>query len=545
MAPLRIDPTARAPQLDGFGASTLTITTRSAAARQLFAQGMAQAYAFNEAEAVRAFKAALAQDAECAMCAWGVAYQLGPNINATERGDLREALAYADYAVKHAEGSSPPERALIAALASRYGHASEARSTAVLAAPVCSTGGGSDNQPDPLDVVYAARMRELADRFADDPDILSMYAEAEMIATRDDWWDVDTGVPAGRMGEVALRLEAALKQHPDHVGLNHYMIHAVDARPVAARAEAAADRLGALAPKSPHLVHMPSHTYAQLGRYADATRVNQQAVALDVAMRDELKAQGFADTKDWRGHNGHFLWYGAVMQGRGDVALEAARASAALMAKADNEYGEFIRARPVLTLLRMERWDAVLQEPLPAGDKGMATVLGQYARGAAFARTGQPARAAEALAVLDPVATRLIDAHPKDEYIDGLFRGLLLVARESLRAELAMSQGQPDAALAFQTQAVAVGRDLDQAEPPTLAAGTRIALGDLQLRTQHWLDAEQTFRADLAVHPHSGWALRGLTQALQAQGRASEAGTLRSELNDAWRSADAGLLPQS
>jgi len=544
IAPLKIDTAARAPALAGFGANTLTITTRSPDARRLFAQGMEQAYAFNEAEAVRAFKAALAQDAECAMCAWGVAYQLGPNINATERGDLSEALGYADYAVKHAQGVTPREQALIGALASRYGHASEARNSAVLAAPVCSTGGSTDNPADPLDIVYAARMRELADRYADDPDILSMYAEAEMIATRDDWWDATTGAPGGRMGDVALRLEAALKRHPDHVGLNHYMIHAVDAQPVAARAEAAADRLGALAPKSPHLVHMPSHTYAQLGRYADATRVNQQAVALDLTMRDELKAQGFPDTKDWRGHNGHFLWYGAVMQGRGDVALDAARASAALTTK-DSEFAELIRARPALTLLRMERWDAVLQEPLPAGDKGVATVLGQYARGVAFARTGQPARAAEALAVLDPVATRLIEAHSKDEYIDGLFRGLLLVARESLRAELAMSQGQPDAALAFQTQAVAVGRDLDQAEPPTLAAGTRIALGDLQLRTRHWNDAEQTFRADLAVHPHSGWALRGLTQALQAQGRSSEAGTLRSELTEAWRSADANLLPKS
>ena len=233
------------------------------------------------------------------------------------------------------------------------------------------------------------------------------------------------------------------------------------------------------------------------------------------------------------------------MQGRGDVALEAARASAVLLEKADNEYGEFVRARPMLTLLRMERWDAVLQEPLPSGDKGMATVLGQYAKGVAFARTGQPARATQALAALDPVATKLIDAHAKDEYIDALFRSLLLVARESLRAELAMSEGRPDAALAFQTQAVAVARDLDQAEPPTLADGTRIALGDLQLRAKHFAEAEQTFRADLAVHPHSGWALRGLTQALQGQGRDAEAAGLRPELEQAWRLSDAALRRNS
>ena len=82
---------------------------------------MAQVYAFNEIEAIRSFKAALAQDPDCAQCAWGVAYQMGPNINDTERHDLREALRYVDYAVKHSVGSSAHDRALIDALAVRYG----------------------------------------------------------------------------------------------------------------------------------------------------------------------------------------------------------------------------------------------------------------------------------------------------------------------------------------------------------------------------------------------------------------------------------------
>ena len=130
-------------------------------------------------------------------------------------------------------------------------------------------------------------------------------------------------------------LEAGLVLHPEHVGLNHYMIHTVDAVPVARRAEAAADRLGALAPKSPHLLHMPSHTYAHLGRYADATRVNQAAVAADEAMDAEMKRQKFSVSKDWRGHNLHFQWYGALMEGRGDLALSTAR-TAAGRAKGDN-----------------------------------------------------------------------------------------------------------------------------------------------------------------------------------------------------------------
>ncbi len=541
MGPLQVDPSARAPVLTGFGASTLVITTRSAEAQRLFAQGMAQAYAFNEVEAVRAFKAALAQDPACAMCAWGVAYQLGPNINATERGDLRDALAHVDLALRHLERVSPRERALIEALGSRHDHRSQKATTAVMAGAVCTTRSG-DKKPDPLDVAYAARMRELADRYKDDADVVAIYAEAEMIATPgDSGWDLITGRPVGRMGEVADRLEQALKQQPAHVGLNHYMIHAVDALPVAARAEAAADRLAALAPNSPHLVHMPSHTFGQLGRYADASRVNERALELDVALADELKSQGFSNSKDWRGHNAHFFWYAAVMEGRGDAALGAARAAAA-RAKADHDFAELVRARPLITLVRMERWQAVLQEPLPTGDKGMATVLGQYARGTALARSGQPAQAAAALALLEPAAAKVIAAHAGTDNFEKLLRSVAAAARASLRAEVALSEGRIDAALGHQAEAVNTAQVLDENEPPTLAADTRLALGDMQLQARRWTDAEQTFRADLALHPRSGWALRGLAKSLEGQGRGAEAAAQRAAVGREWPTADADLL---
>jgi tetratricopeptide (TPR) repeat protein len=539
--PLQIDRDARAPELAGYGQVAMPITTRSESARHWFAQGMAQAYAFNEVEAVRAFKAALAQDSSCAMCAWGVAYQLGPNINATERGDLKEALGYVDHALRHSARVSARERGLIEALALRYGHGSQARNTAVLTAPACGS-GAADDKPDPLDIAYAERMRQLADRFPGDPDVLALYAEAEMIATRSDWWEPATGKPAGRIGEVAQRLEEALKSHPEHVGLNHYLIHAVDATSVAYRATAAAERLGRLAPSSPHLVHMPSHTFVNLGRYADASRVNQLALAADEALIEDLGKQGFEVSKDWRGHNGHFLWYAALMEGRGDLALETARASAARAANADDEFGEYTRARPLLTLLRLERWEAVLREPLPSGDKGMASVLGHYAQGVALARSGQAPAAAAALARLEPAAAAFIKTHASGKFPDKMLRGIAELAQERLRAEVALAEGQFDAALSHQAKAVAAGKDVEHSEPPMMAGGTRLVLGDMQLRAKHWADAEQSFRSDLAEHPRSGWALRGLAQALQAQGRDAEAATLRAELARSWAAADASLL---
>jgi hypothetical protein len=542
LRPLQVDRSARAPELAGFGRSTMAISTESAEARRWFAQGMEQAYAFNETEAVRAFKAGLAQDPECAMCAWGVAWQLGPNINNTERDDLSEALRYVDLAKRHAENLAPRDRGLIDALALRYAHASEARNTAVLKAPRCSSGGAGE-AADPLDIAYAERMRGLADRFPDDPDVLSIYAEAEMIATRDDyWWDPQTAQPAGRIGEVAQRLEAGLKQHAGHIGLNHYLIHAVDALPVAARAEAAADRLGGLAPASPHLVHMPAHTWVHLGRYADASRVNVLALAADDAQDAELTKQGFSITKDWRGHDGQFLWYAALMEGRGELALQTARASAKRAARGDNEFSEFVRSRPLLTLLRLERWDDVLREPIASGNKGMATLLGEYAHGVAAARSGQPARAAEALARLEPAATALIATHKSNDDRDKMMRGIAQTTQARLRAEVALSEGRVDAALAEQARALAFGKDLDEAEPPMLAADNRLALGDMQLQGRRWAEAEQSFRADLTQHPKSGWALRGLTRALRAQGREAQAQALLAQLARDWPVADATLL---
>jgi hypothetical protein len=538
----RPDSRATAPVIDGFGVDGMQPSRANEAARRLFAQGMAQVYAFNEAEAIRSFKAALAQDPDCALCAWGVAYQMGPNINNTERGDLREALRYADYAVMHSAGSSERDRALIDAIAVRYGTRSGtdrgARASAVIQADICGAAG--TKRADPLDIVYAERMRQLVARFPGDPDILSIYAEAELVATRDDWWDRRTGKPAGRVGELADMLEQGLVLRPGHVGLNHYMIHTVDAVPVARRAEAAADRLGALAPKSPHLLHMPSHTYAHLGRYADATRVNQAAVAADEAMELALKRQNFSVSKDWRGHNLHFQWHAALMEGRGDLALSTARALA-LRGKGDNTYHEYLRSLPMLTLLRLQRWDALRQEPLPTGEKGVATVMGQMASGIALAHAGQRSAAQAAQARLDPAADKLVKDHPGQGYVDKLMRSLARTAQAQLRAEIAWYGQHADEALAQQQLAVTASYDAEATEPPTLAGGPGWRLGDMQLQARRYAAAEQSFRAHLTEHPGNGWALQGLRQALAAQGKQAEAQATERELERNWKQADGGL----
>lgn len=540
IVPLQPDLAAKAPLLDGFGRSDMPVTTRSDVARRYYQAGVLQAYAFNEKEAVRQFKAALAADPACAMCAWGVAWQLGPNINAPDRGDLTVARQYIDHALRHAQTASARERALIDAMAARYDVA--ARPGAAFTpseADVCR-GARANKDANPLDITYAERLHALVTAYPDDADILSLWSEAAMIATKDDWYDKATGKALPRIAEMVDRLEALLKARPEHTGLNHYLIHAADDPSNAARALAAADRLATLAPGAPHLVHMPAHIYVRVGRYADAAVRNESALAAEDAQDAAVKAQGFAVSNDWRGHNTHFLWYAALMQGRGDAALAAARSMAA-RAKRDTTFSEYFRSLPLLTLLRLERWDALMTEPLATGGRGMAAAIGHQARGVALVRLGRLPEARAALQAAEAGAAALHVAHASASTFDVGTRNVADAMLARLRAELAAAEHRGDEALAQQARAVAASKDADESEPPGLAAGARLALGDLQLRLGRAADAEATYRADLAALPESGWALSGLARALAAQGKAAEAAAVRARGERAWPQADAVL----
>jgi tetratricopeptide (TPR) repeat protein len=539
------DRDARAPLLDGFGSVAMTVTTDVPEAQWLFTRGLLQTYAFNDDEAARAYRAALALDPRCAMCAWGVAKAAGPNINNVERGDLADARRHLAWARRQAEHASARERALVDALIDRYGpepsgapSASAVAAAAVASAPVCSASAATN--PHPLDVVYAERMRAIADAYPDDVDVLVFYAEAATIATRGDLWDRKTGAPAGPMGDVADRLERALRTHPDHPGLNHFLIHAVDSSPHPERALAAADRLGRLAPESPHLMHMPAHIYVRLGRYRDAVRVNEEAIAAQARQDRKIAAQGFSASNDWNFHNRHFLWFAALTEGRGELALEQARALAGFAAKGKSASAEFTRSLPLLTLVRLERWDDVLGAGAPAGDNGIAGPIADYGAGVALVRIGHieaaRQRSARLDAALDAAALR-----GKTLMGDDPAKNVLEILARHLRGEIAVAGNDAAAARIAVGGADALEAALGANEPPILGSLSRVALGDLMLRAARWNDAESAFRAELAAQRDNGWALAGLQRALDRQGRSAEALRVRADAERAWSDADPSL----
>ena len=303
------EPTApNTPLYDNLGSLQHDITTSSPEAQRYFNQGFTLSYAFNHAEAIRSFRQAAAIDPDCAMCYWGVAFALGPNINAPITPEAaKEAFAAIAQARQRAGKASPKEQAYIEALARRYSSDPNAERA-------------------PLDAAYAAAMREVVKKFPDDLDAATLYAQSLMDTAPWAYWNVD-GSPRPFTNDVLSSLESVLQRKGDHLGAIHLYIHAVEASPNPARAEQYADRLPALAPGAGHLVHMPAHIYLRTGRYNDASAANENAIKVDTAYQQGNRASGNM-TYDigYVPHNPHFFVRSASLEGRRAESLRIASA---------------------------------------------------------------------------------------------------------------------------------------------------------------------------------------------------------------------------
>jgi hypothetical protein len=229
------------PLWEGLGPLTHKITTANAEAQAYFDQGLRLAYAFNHGEAQRAFRKAQKLDPNCAMCFWGEALVLGPNINLPMQDDaIAPALAAAEQARALSANASPREQALIAALATRYAADPKA-------------------EREKLDAAYAGAMADVAAKFSDDNDIAALYAEAVMDLSPWNYWQPGGAEPNPQSAPILPTLERVLAKDPNHAGAIHLYIHAVEASDRPQRAEPYADRLRGAMPGAGHLVHMPSH----------------------------------------------------------------------------------------------------------------------------------------------------------------------------------------------------------------------------------------------------------------------------------------------
>ncbi len=504
---------------EGFGNHHRAVSTDSPEAQRWFDQGLELLFGFNHDEAIRSFERAAKLDPDCAMAHWGVAYANGFHINNTEMSPEKSEAAYraAERALACRAGATPLERGLVEAVAQRY------------AWPV-------PEDRAPLDEAYAAAMGKLWSAFPNDADVGALYAESLMDLQPWDLWTKD-GEPKGRTDEIVAVLEAALAVSPLHPGANHFYIHAVEASPDPARAVAAADRLVDLVPGAGHLVHMPSHVYTRVGRYADAADTNERAIAADRAYFAVAPKPDFYSL--YYVHNVHFLAYAAMMEGRAATALAAARRLATdVPPEFLRDYTSFadgLMATPLHVMLRFGMWDAILAEPEPEDFRLLSRAIASYARGVALSALGRTAQARAELARFDERAALV----PDDWVVGNNGSGeVLALSRAMLVGELAFREGALEEAFASFRAGVQLEDALVYDEPPGWMQPVRHAFGALLLASGRFAEAEAVYRADLERNPENGWSLLGLEQALTAQGETQGVDELRTRRAAAWKRAD-------
>jgi tetratricopeptide (TPR) repeat protein len=517
------------PLIGNLGSHEHRITTSSELAQRYFNEGLTLTFGFNHAEAVRSFKDAATVDPACAMCHWGVALALGPNINAPMSDEaVPEAYAAIQKAQELAPAASPAEQAYIRALATRY-----------VAAPVADRSE--------LDLAYADAMRALSKQYPDDFDATTLFAEALMDLTPWQYWTKDSQ-PTTYTHEIIKTLESVLARNPDHPGANHYYIHAVEASDTPERALPSAARLERLAPGAGHLVHMPGHVYWRTGRYLDAARVNETAIAVDedtirrgVTGADQGTHSFYA--LSYYPHNIHFLYAAAQMEGRSQLALTAARKLVSVIPseayKAAPALEDF-RPMPIFAMVRFGQWGDILAEPQPEAELQYATGIWHWARGLAYLRQGQVDLAEKELAQLNVIA----ESDAMDELMLASFppaSTLLGIASHVLTGELAAAHGDSVRAIAELEAAVAIQDGLAYIEPPAWFYPVRHSLGAALLEAGRPADAESVYREDLRQYPHNGWALFGLAQSLGDQGKTAEALEVQQRFAEAWQRADVTL----
>ena len=513
------------PLFDEMGDLHHPISTDSALAQRYFDQGLTLAYGFNHAEAARSFREAARLDPNCALCYWGVAYVLGPNINAGMADDaVPEAYSAIQKAIELADHSSDREKAYIQALATRY-----------VADPVADRSA--------LDKVYADAMGKVAQQYPDDLDASTLYAEALMDTTPWNYWTAE-GDPRPATRKLLNTLESVLRRNPNHAGANHLYIHATEASLHPEWAEAAADRLRTLVPGSSHLVHMPAHTYIRVGRYHDSAIANQKAIAADKDYLTQCHAQGIYPLA-YMPHNDHFLWASATMEGRRELAISAARTMSAKidqeMMRADGMgFLQDFWITPLYALTRFGQWDEILAEPQPAADLIYPNGVWRYARGMALTAKGEFDQAARELSKLTEIA-----ANPALEKITifdlNSTDNLMKIAFDVLAGELAAKQGNYNRAIAHLEKADEREDKLNYAEPEAWHHPVRQSLGAVLLEAGRAAEAEAVYREDLVEHPRNGWSLFGLAQSLEAQGKSNAAQIVQKRFEEAWRYADVTL----
>ena len=502
------------------------VSTQIPAAQSAFDRGLTLLFAYQAEEAEQAFRQAARLDPSLAMAWWGVALSVGPNINEppTPEKTVTAADALARATLLAVKQASETERDYVAALSTRYSSA-------------------PDPDFDDLATRYRDAMRALVQKYPEDADARALFAEAIMDIHPWRLWK-SSGEPEVGTQELVDNLEQGLARYPNHIGLLHFYIHAVEASRNPERALPIAHRLTALPmePAAAHLVHMPAHIYMRAGAWEEAVEANEHAThhALDFRLSNNPKAQRAC------AHCADFLSYAYMMQGNQAHARQAAENYQKLSDDPSNS---------IAVLVRFRKWDDLLAFPDPGPtsktfmhDSHALLGLWHFGRGVAFTGKKQVDRAQKELdalraeALSAPAAPDFDGAPDVQHVLDKTTKAVdaydLKIATAILSSRIAESRRQYPQALELMRTAVALQDAMPYSEPPPWFYPVRESLGALLLRHGSAAESESVFRECLRRYPHDARASLGLAAALQAKGDKTGAAAEKRQFAADWQFSD-------
>lgn len=518
----------QAPLLKGLGEHKHKISSDTYGVQRYFDQGLIMSFAFNHAEAIRSFIGSQRLDPECAMCFWGEALALGPNINVNSDGKVImspenriQAYKAINNALKLSKKSPEKEQDYIKALSVRY------------------DGNPKTNRVN-LDIAYAKAMEELSKKYPDDNDVASLYAESLMNTMPWDYW-ADNGNPKPDTVKVIESLERVLKNDPDHPLAIHLYIHAVEASSNPSRAEKYADKLADLVPGAGHLVHMPAHIYWRVGRYNDASIANINAAKVDEDYIAQCNSQGLYPAMYYP-HNIHFLWASSTMEGRSELSINSAlKVSNYIKDEQIRQipFIEFFQTLPLLSYIRFARWEEILSYKKPNEDFKFSLGIYHYARSIAFSSLGDFDKAKNEQKIIlvnnqsNEIKLLIKAGQPSDK--------LLEISNFLALGQIELNKENFSSAIEYFRSAVKIQDQLPYREPEFWYYPTRQTLGHALLLSKNFNEAVKVFSKDLKQYPKNGWSYYGLHMAYDGLNNKIMSDKALDKFNKIWQNSDIKL----
>lgn len=519
----KVVPAFEAPLLKNIGDYSVQVTTSSPYAQTFFNQALIMANGFNHGEAERSFRQTVKLDSTFAMGYWGIAYVLGPNLNSADNlGALQEIRDAVTKAVLYGEHASGWEQALIKATQVKF--------------PMDTSVVNSDG--------FIASMKEAHEKFPENSFVTTLYAEALMNAHAWDFYTRKGGEAKPWTPEIVGLLEQAIAIDEKNPLANHLYLHATESAKTFDKSLISAERLKTLVPAAGHLVHMPSHIYINTGDYHAGSLANEEAVVADSIYIAEVQSQGYYPQMYYT-HNYHFLAATAAFEGRAARSIEAAYKTASIVNKAYVHDKAFETVQHYLTipahvLVKFGQWEKIAALPQPDPTLAYPTAIWHYARGMAHVNTGKIQQANEELAALN-------ECSRKPEIAEQMIWGInkvsdvCQISAKVLQAEILSKEGKFNDAITLLTEAIDMEDKLNYNEPPDWFFSVRHVLGSKLLAAKKYADAEKIYRDDLDHWPKNGFALNGLAESLERQGKADETKVVREQFKEAWKYADVVL----